>query len=149
PGVHEDGRAEFFGGLKNRKQGRMIEVPVIDVRADLHPGEAQIIHAALKFANGEVRRLEGQSSQAKKMAGKLPDDFGNVVVKKPGQVVCVLGLGPIAEHDGDGRKNLGGDAVAAAVLEPAFRLPAIVLNFSEELAVDDHAGTARSVMLQV
>lgn len=40
-----------------RIEVRVIKVPVVDVRANLDPREAQFLHAASHFHNGQVRGL--------------------------------------------------------------------------------------------
>jgi hypothetical protein len=77
------------------------------------------------------------------------DDFGEVVVEQPGEVERVPRLGPVAEHDRDGREHLHVHAVPLAVGEPGVRVPAVGLDLAERLAVDHHAGAAGAVVLQL
>src|SRR5262249_25053335 len=52
PGVDENGRPELFRSLKNRKKTGMVQVPIIDVRADLHAGEAELLDTTIELRHG-------------------------------------------------------------------------------------------------
>ena len=83
---------------------------------------------------------------------------GQVVVDDPGDVERVLGLGPVAEHDGHRAERLHADAVPVHVADPGDieinrpvlistvpprpRVPAVLLDRPEELPILHHVGLA-------
>lgn len=63
-----------------RIEFRGVEVQVVDMWANLHPGEAQLLHAAPHLQHGQVRGLHGQSAQAHKPLGMAVHCLGQIVI---------------------------------------------------------------------
>lgn len=53
----------------DREEFLRIQVPLVDVGADLDPRKAQLIHTALHLLDGQLRGLHGQRPQAHKPPG--------------------------------------------------------------------------------
>src|SRR3546814_9355485 len=58
PGMHQDRRAQVSGGLEEREQLRCVEVPVADVRADLHALQPELVDAALPRSEEQTSELQ-------------------------------------------------------------------------------------------
>jgi hypothetical protein len=76
------------------------------------------------------------------------DNFRDVVIQPAGKIECVRRLCPITEHYWHRREHLHRDIRAIHLLQPARRIPGIVLDFAKDLPLLDHPGAARLVMLQ-
>ncbi len=61
----------------------------------------------------------------------------------------VLRLGRVAEHHRHRRKHLGRYAVPVAIFQPPDGIPAVVVDLTETLTIEHHAGAAGTVMLQL
>jgi hypothetical protein len=146
--VDEHGRAQGLGRLEDREERGVVEVPGVHVAADLDAGQPKLPHAALELGDRRLRRLHGQRAEAGEAAGMGAHDRGDVVVQEPREVERVLGLRPVAEHDGHRRERLHADAGLVALLEPAPRVPAGVADLAEERVVDHHPRPAGRVVLE-
>lgn len=72
----------------------------------------------------------------------LGDTLGNVLIDDAGDLERILGLCPVAEHDGDGREDLNIDLCAVEVVKPRGVVPAVAVDVPEMLAVEHHGGLA-------
>ena len=77
----------------DRVEFRGAEFPVIDMGADLHAREAQLLHTAPHFLHGQVRGLHGQSAKTHKPPGVAAHRLGQVVVQEDTEIQGVLGFG--------------------------------------------------------
>ncbi len=59
---------------------RGVEVPVVDMWANLHPREAQLLHAAPHLQHSQVWGLHGQGAQAHKPLGVATHCLGQIVI---------------------------------------------------------------------
>jgi hypothetical protein len=76
-------------------------------------------------------------------------NIGDVVVEELAHLEGVLGLGPVAEHDRNGRQYLDVDVLVATFFDAGLRRPAIIFYLTEEFAVLEHARTTRNVVIEV
>ena len=82
-----------WAASKTGNNSGAIEVPVVDVAADLHAAQPQL--ATQRSSSGPPgRRLHRQRAQAGKASGMGSDDLGDVIVEQPAQVEAVFRLAP-------------------------------------------------------
>ena len=87
--MDEDGGAELGRPLEDGKERRIGEVPVEDVRSDLHAGQPQLAHAAIQLQQRQVGRLHRQRAQTHESARVSPAERGDVIVEEPRQIVTL------------------------------------------------------------
>ena len=73
-----------------------------NLELDLDTGEPQSANATFEFRNGQIRVLHRQGAKADEASRVSAHDLRNVIVQQSGEVERVPGLGPVAEHNGDG-----------------------------------------------
>lgn len=64
----------------DREEFRRVQVPLVDVGADLDPGKAQLLYAALHLLNSKLGGLHGQCAQAHKPLGVVRNSGRQVIV---------------------------------------------------------------------
>ncbi len=148
PRVHEDRGPEAGRGLEDWKQRGLVEVPRLDVRADLHTTESEVADAAFEFGAREVGSLHRDRAETFEAIRAIADDPREVIVEQPREIEGVRGLRPVAEHDRHGREHLHIHAVVVAVCDPAARAPAAVVDLAERPAVDHHPCPARGAVVE-
>ena len=67
--MHEHRGAQSLRRLEHREQCRIVQVPAVDVGADLHAGELEFAHAALQFLHRQVGLCRGRVPSATKRFG--------------------------------------------------------------------------------
>src|SRR5262249_8936570 len=77
------------------------------------------------------------------------DNLGNVIVQQSREIMAMLRLRPVAEHDRHRGQHLQIDAMPVAIFESPPRLPTVVLDLAKGFAVDHQAGASGAGMLQV
>lgn len=70
-----------------------VQVPVIDVRSDLHAREPQLGGAAPHFLHGQFWSLHGQRPQPHKALGEPAHCRRQVIIQDATQVQCVIRSG--------------------------------------------------------
>ena len=133
--MDEDRGAELAGRGEEVEQLRRVEVPVADVRADLHALQPELVHAALQLLDRQPRRLHRHGAEAGEMARVRAHDRGHVVVERGVQLQRVVRLGPVAEHHRHGADHLDLHAEARVVGDALVRVPGLGPDLAEELAV--------------
>ena len=121
-----------------------VEVPAVDVGADLDAGEPELPHAALELAHREIGRLHRQRPEAGEPRADARGttaamwSFRQRASRAPARAAPV-----IREHHRHRREHLHVDAEAAShSREPRPGVPAIALDLAEEAPVVAH-GRAR------
>ena len=147
--MHKHRRPQFLGRLEHREQPGIAQVPVVDMAADLHPGQAQFLHATGHFADCQFRRLHRQGAEADKAPGIIRHDPGNMIVEKTGDIQRIFRPGPIIEHHRDGGEHLHIHPAAVALLHSPPGIPAVILDFAKKMVILHHPGTAGFVMVQL
>jgi len=72
-----------------------------------------------------------------------------MVVEELAHFEGVLGLGPIAEHNWNGRQYLDVDVLVATFFNAGLWRPTIIFYLAEEFAVFHHARTTRNVVVKI
>ena len=105
------------GRLEDREQRRVVEVPVVDVAADLHAAQAQL---AGRSAPARGRPGRGPAAAAcpgrRSAAGCARTTSAMWSLSSRARSRRVSRLGPVAEHHRHGGQHLHVDAVPVAVL---------------------------------
>jgi hypothetical protein len=115
---------------------------------DLDSGEAQLDHAAFQLPHRQIGVLHRDGPESNEPGRVIPHYAGDMIVEELGEIVRVVGAGPVAEHDRNRGQHLHPHAVAIALLQPADGVPAVVADFPEGPAVDYHARPAGLVVLE-
>ena len=136
PGMDQDCGTEIGGRLEERKQFRRIEVPVLDMRADLHGGQTQLVDAALEFLDRQGRRLQRHGADAGVVARIAPADLGRVVVEETMQFQRLAGLGPVAKTcTGTVDTTCTSTRILRVVGDAHLGIEGVGPDFAEELAI--------------
>jgi len=149
PGMHEQAHVEVLHRLKNGEQLGLVQVPVVHVAADLDAAEAERL-AAFQFLDGQVGMLHRQGAEANIALRMALHHTCEVIVQVAADFQRIAGFGPIAEHHRDGAQHLHIDreGIMVAFLDAHLAVPAIVVDFAEELIVYHHPGAAGFVVFE-
>ena len=147
--MHEHGCAELGSRFQHGEDRRIVEIPAVDMRADLDPRQPQLPHAALEFHDGAGLVLHGHGAEPDEPARVGRDQAGNVIVQQLRQVVGVCGPGPVTEHDRNRGEHLHVHLVLVTLGNTQLRVPAVGFDLAEGLAVEQHPGAAGPVMVQL
>lgn len=147
--MHEHGRTQLRRPSKHGKQLRRVEGRLVHVRSDLDPRESQIGHAPFQLPDRDVRILKRYRSEPHETIGVIAAHAGDVIVQQPRQIQRVLGLRPIAEHDGNGGQDLSVHAVRVTLGNAHRRIPRVGLDRPKAFAVLEHVRAAGAVVFEL
>lgn len=103
--------------------------------------------AALQLLDGEVRVLQWHCGQPNEPSWVLPDDICHVVVEESGPLHDGIGGGVVVEEHGHCGDSLDVDAGSIHLGDACERIPAVLVDLAEELAVLHHARFALRVVV--
>ena len=133
--MDEDRRAEPLRRGEEREELRRREVPGVHVGADLHAGEAKLLHTALEFPDRELGGLQRNGPKPHTAARVRRDEPGEVVVQVLRKLEPMFAFCPVAKHGGHGAEDLDADPFPVTIREPHLRVETIGSDGPEDLAV--------------
>ena len=111
PRMDEDRGAEAGRGLEHRKELRRVEIPLLDVRADLDAAKTEFVHASFQLGARQIRGLHWNRPEPLETIGLVANHAGEVVVEQLRDLECIRGLRPVTEHHRNRGEHLHVDAV--------------------------------------
>ena len=98
--VEEERRAEAGRRRKHRHQAGFVQVPAVDVRADLEPAQSEFRHPALELARGPLAILHRQRAQADHPFPVSLRQSRDAIVHQPRDPFPEIRIGPVEKLAG-------------------------------------------------
>ena len=143
-GVDEERHVERGGRLPHRVQGLVVEVPPVDVAADLDARELERSSHALQLLHREIGRLQRQRAGPQEAVRMPRHDGRDVVVLHPAELGRRRPVGRIAEQRRGRREHLPLDARLVHVGDAPDGIEGVGAQVPIERLTRDRAGTASS-----
>ena len=118
---------------------------MVDVRSDLHARQAEILHATIQLAHGEIGRLHGQRSEADESPRMCAAQTSNVIIQEARHVASLLAARVIRKEHRNRAQHLYADARFGAFPQPHLRVPAVAPDLAKQGAVVSHQTRAAFV----